>query len=229
MEYVPGQVWVAQVPLRFHGMQLATRMTIVRTGPDELLVCSPIALDDELRAQVEALGQVRHVVAPNTIHHLYVGQWLEAFPRARAYAAPGLPARRPDLPWAATIDEQWDPPWRRELVDLAVLRGHSFWIEVVLLHRPSKTLVVADALESFGFAPETGGAMRFLLELIGMAERPAPPVDLKVTFDDLAATRRGVETILGWDFERIVLAHGRLVEREAKQTFADAWAFAYDE
>lgn len=229
VEYVPGQVWMAQMPLVFHGLQMATRMTVVRTAPGELLVCSPIELDDELRAAVEALGTVRTVVAPNTIHHMFVGPWLEAWPQARALAAPQLAERRPDLPWAATIDEGWSPPWSRDVVDFVVLRGHSFWVEVALYHRPSRTLVLTDALENVGHAPESTPVLRAFMELFGMAQRPSPPTDLKVTFDDLAAARRSVEAVAAWDFERIIVAHGRLIERDAKATFLDGWAFVYEE
>ena len=33
---------------------------------------------------------------------------------------------------------------------------------------------------------------------------------------DRAATARSVETLLSWDFDRVVMAHGRIVEDDAK-------------
>jgi hypothetical protein len=45
---------------------------------------------------------------------------------------------------------------------------------------------------------------------------------------DRKATRRTVERILSWDFDRMILSHGRLVESGAKRTFERAYAFALD-
>lgn len=226
VEYVPGQVWVAQMPLVFFGAQLGARMVVVRAdGGGDLLVYSPIALEAGLRRQVEALGRVRWLVAPNSLHHLFVGAWLAAFPEAEAWAAPGLPARRPDLRWAGVLasDEQ-EVPWDRSIVDHRVLGGHPLVVDVAMCHRPSGTLLVCDMIQNVGHRPETGAVVAWALGLVGMAARPALPVDISLTLADPEALRRGVRGVLGWDFERVIMAHGRLVERDARAAMIDAFA-----
>ncbi|MEJ2458635.1 MAG: DUF4336 domain-containing protein [Novosphingobium sp.] len=49
-----------------------TRMTVVRLSDGALWVHSPIAPDEDLFAAVDALGPVRHLVAPNSIHYWYM-------------------------------------------------------------------------------------------------------------------------------------------------------------
>ena len=218
------ELWVAQQPLTFVGMPFGTRCTVIRVGED-LLVHSPMELTPKLRHQVQALGRVRWLLAPNVLHHLYVGQWAEAFPEAELWAAPGLAERRPDLPWTGTLQQGEQAPWASETLKTLVVRGHPFHMEVVLFHAPSKTLVLTDLLENLGHAPETEPMLRAMLGLFGMAGRPTPPTDFKWTIEDPAAMKRCVERMLGWPFERIVVAHGRLVDRGAQEALRRGFAF----
>jgi hypothetical protein len=41
---------------------------------------------------------------------------------------------------------------------------------------------------------------------------------------DKPAAARSLERILDWDFERVVLAHGDLIETNAKAIVRDAWS-----
>ncbi len=66
-------VWLATAPVAIFGMQLSTTMSVLRLGDASLLVHSPIPLTPKLRAATEALGSVAHLHAPNTFHHLSLG------------------------------------------------------------------------------------------------------------------------------------------------------------
>src|SRR5207253_182649 len=46
-----------------------TRMAVIRLSGGGLFLWSPIPLTDGLRAEVDALGEVSHIVAPNSLHH----------------------------------------------------------------------------------------------------------------------------------------------------------------
>jgi hypothetical protein len=94
-------LWVAEAPLRFLGLELGARMTVIRLAGPNLFVHSRIAATLELLREVRDLGTVAHIVAPNCFHHLFVGDWQRAFPEASLYGAPGLERKRPDLKIAA--------------------------------------------------------------------------------------------------------------------------------
>ena len=68
-------------------------MTVIRFN-DDLLIHSPVSIDDELIAELAMLGSARHIAAPNKFHHLFMPAWLVQFPEAKVYAAPGLAAKR---------------------------------------------------------------------------------------------------------------------------------------
>ena len=71
-------LWVTERPLRFLGIKMETRMTVARLPGGALWIHSPVPLAPELRKELDALGSVRFVVAPNRFHHLSVGDYATA-------------------------------------------------------------------------------------------------------------------------------------------------------
>jgi hypothetical protein len=57
-----------------------TRSVIARLENDDLWIWSPVKLTADLRADVDRLGRVRHLVSPNKLHHLYLSEWKAAYP-----------------------------------------------------------------------------------------------------------------------------------------------------
>src|ERR671932_994438 len=90
-ELSPNRLWIAEMPLRFCGIEVGTRMSICRLSDDSLWLHSPIKLNEELKGELDWLGAVRFVVSPNKLHHLFIGDYFAAYPEVRIYAPPGLP------------------------------------------------------------------------------------------------------------------------------------------
>jgi hypothetical protein len=70
--------------LPFHGFSYPTRMAVMRWTSGGLLIWSPIPLTAVLQAEIDALGPVCHLVAPNKLLHLWLNDWKMAYPDARA-------------------------------------------------------------------------------------------------------------------------------------------------
>jgi hypothetical protein len=216
-------VWIAAAPLRFYGIPFGTRMTAIRLGDGSLWLHSPIPLPPTLRAALQAHGPVRHLVSPNKLHHLFFGPARAAFPEARLYAPPGLARKRPDLAFDAELGDAAPAAWEGQL-DQAVVRGSTLMEEVVFFHPPSRTLLVGDLCEHFG--PWSPWPTRLVARLARMYGRPRMPPDWQLSFRDREATRASFERILAWDFDRVILAHGALLESSAKERFERAYAWA---
>jgi hypothetical protein len=97
-------------------------MTVVRLEGGELLLHSPIAASDALRRELDALGRVRYVIAPNRFHHLYAGDYAQAYPESRLFVAPGLERKRRDLVIDSVLCDEAPAGWADELQQL-VFRG----------------------------------------------------------------------------------------------------------
>lgn len=213
------EIWIKRVPLRFFGLQIGTRMSVIRLRDGGLFVHSPVVATAETRAAVDVLGAVRFVVAPNRLHHLFVGDWFAAYPAARIFCAKELVRKRADLPWHGALDDAPEPEWAAE-IDQALFRGNRFMEEAIFLHRRSRTLIVTDLLESAH--REDGWLERVAARIGGVYERPGLTHDQRLMVRDRPAARAAARRILAWDFERIVLAHGQLIERDGKSVFRAA-------
>ena len=205
LQQLAADLWIADRPQRFYGLEVGTRMTVIRLSDGSLLLHSPVALDQALRDELDALGPVRNVVAPNRFHHLYAGEAARACSGAALWVGPGLDRKRPDLVIAGVLGDEAPAAWKGQ-VDQLFFRGRPFEDEVVFLHRASRTLILCDL--AFNFGPRAPFATRLLMRLIGGYGRFGPSGLDPLLIRDRRAARESLERILTWDFDRIIVAHG---------------------
>ena len=84
-------VWIVDSVMP--GAPLGLRMTVVRLPDGGLLLHSPTPYSLALKAALERIGPIRHLVAPNIAHWMFLKDWKDACPEATSWAAPGLRAR----------------------------------------------------------------------------------------------------------------------------------------
>lgn len=214
-----ADLWTATAPTTFFGIRLGTRATIVRLPGGELWVHSPIPLLGSLRAEIDALGSVAFVVAPNLYHHLHVAPWLAAWPEAELIAHPRLAKKRPDLRITRALGSPL--PFADTLAPVSI--DGTMLGETVFVHRPSRTLVSADLIENF--ASSDHWYTRMYLKLAGLENRAAFSFVLRPTVTDRRAARRSLDALLAFDFDRITLAHGEVIAREGPDALREAYAW----
>lgn len=201
-----------EAPQRFLGLEIGARMTVIEIGGD-LLLHSPIDVEPE---QLAELGTPRWLLAPNRLHHLYVAPWLAR--GLESWAAPGLPEKRPDLRFDHVVDAP-GAPFGPE-VWLMPLRCFPFTNEVVLLHRPSRTLVVTDLV--FHFTPDTPWLTRQVMWLSG-AYPGCRASALERLGMDRRVARQEIGTLLELDFDRLILSHGAVIEKGGREALREAY------
>jgi hypothetical protein len=218
-EVTPG-VWLVADPVSIVGMKLTTTMTVIELPGRELLIYSPLVLTAERRAAVESLGTVAHLYAPNTFHHLWIGEWAAAFPNARVHAPAALKAKRPDL----HIDRAHD---HESLGALSAVFDEvhidGFLLEeTVLVHRASQTLLVADLVHNVGRPTDTWSML--YTKAMGFYDRVAISRAIRWTaFRDRSAARDSVDRLAQLSFDRLVVGHGTPLESGARAAVLDAY------
>ena len=207
------ELWTCGGPtLSFFGFPYPTRMAVVRLASGGLFVWSPIAMSPSIKQEMDSLGTVQSVVSPNRLHHLYLKDWKSTYPRARLYASPGLRRKRKDLHFDSDLTDTPDNEWAADIDQVAV-RG-SFLTEVEFFHRKSRTAIFTDLLQNFP-SDWFRGWRGVIARLDGIsAPNPGAPREWRATFFDRRAARTSLQRILSWPIERVLMAHGDLVDRD---------------
>jgi len=208
-------IWIANGPeVAVAGFHYPTRMAVIRLADGGLFVWSPIRLTDDLRAAVDALGRVAHIVAPNSLHHLFLAEWQRAYPGARLYAAPGLGKKRRDLAFDAELGDAPPADWEGE-IDQVAMRGNLITTEIVFFHRASGMLLFTDLLQQIA-SDRLSGWRKIVAKLdLMMGAEPSVPRKFRLAFVGRRRARAALERILAWPAEKVLMAHGTPVERDA--------------
>jgi hypothetical protein len=205
---------VVERPQAFFGIELGARMTVLELAGG-LLVHSPVDVDP---STVSHLGTLRWALAPNLFHHLHVGRWAAA--GAEAWGAAGLPEKRPDVPFAGVVARGAAP--FGDDVALFPLTCLPFTNEVVVLHRPSRTLLTVDLV--FHVQPRAPWLTRAALACALAYPGPRASLIERVMMRRDRA-RRELAELLDQDFDRLVVAHGDPIETGGKAALARAYAW----
>jgi hypothetical protein len=219
----PNGLWLHAVPYRVFALKLGRQLVVARLAHGGLWIHSPIPWSAELRAEIASLGEVTHVVGPNRFHDECLREFQAEYPTAQFHAAPGLAGDRPDIRFVAEPLSDAPPPDWSGTIDQHLVRGMPRLNELVFLHRPSRSLILADL--AFNFGPDVHWPVKLLFRLGGTWGRFTPSRLERFMMKDRAAVRASIDTILAWDFDRIVVGHGQNIETGGKEAFRSAFAF----
>jgi hypothetical protein len=212
LQEIAANLWHAQHAFKLAGAVVSSRMTVVRLSDGTLWLHSPIPLTEQLRQQIDQLGEVAYIVAPSKMHHLFLKPCAAAYPKAQLFGAPGLAKKRPDVAGLRTLGPASEAGWQDDLEQLQV-RGLPLGNEVLWFHRASRTLIVTDLCQYW--EGDMGFAAKLYATLTGVRKRLAVPYSVRMAIKDKAAMAETARQILLWPFERVIMAHNAIIERDA--------------
>jgi hypothetical protein len=198
----------------FKGFDYPTRMAVVRLSDGGLWLWSPIEKTAAIEDEIRALGPVRHIVSPNKLHFLFLGEWQAAFPDAKLWATAATIAKCRDLHFSGALAD--DPPdaWDGE-IEQFYFTNSPFMDELIFFHRASRTAIIADLSQTFSEAflkRHWPWWMRPIARLSKMIEGWGyPPIDYRVSFRHRASARPKIRALIAERPEHVVLAHGEIV------------------
>jgi ribosomal-protein-alanine N-acetyltransferase len=178
--------------------------------------------DAAVVAEIDAIGRVRWVVGPNKVHHLFIGDWARTYPSAELCAAPGLAEKRRDLRFQRVLDGAPVPDWGDQVLH-HLFAGAPRLNEVAFLHPHSRTLLLTDL--AFNVRPGPGSRAPILHWLLGATGRFGPHRLVRSMIRDRAAARASLAAILAWDFDRVIVTHGEVLERGGPAAMRSGFAW----
>ena len=204
------------------GMPLGRQLVVLRLPDGNLWIHSPVPMNPELRRELAALGEVRHVVGPNLWHDECLREFQAEPPSALFHAAPGLAAQKRDVRFGAELSDTPHPAWAGVL-EQHLVRGMPGMNEIVFFHAASRSLLIADL--AFNLGPEGPWWFALMMRAYGAWGRFGPTPLEKWLMRDKAAVRASLDLVLTWDFDRIIVGHGRNIETDGKRVLREAFAF----
>jgi hypothetical protein len=208
---ITDDVAVMSFPLRTLGIDFRRNVTLLRLADRRLVIHSTAAFTDQDRTAITHFGEPAWLIDVTLMHDTFAKEARAAFPELPYLAPDGFtkasgvstaPLQPPPSDWNGEID----------MLKIDGIRTN----EHVLFHRRSRTLVVADLF--FSFPAETRGWPGFFARHIMRLPRlfGISGFFRYLVIRDKRAFEHSMKTLLEWDFERIVVAHWKPLEREAK-------------
>lgn len=215
-------VWAHELDLRMPGgLPFPARATLLRLGDRTLALHSPLAIDDAMAHQIDALGPVRFLIAPNCRHWMHLRRAKERYPDARILGAPGLKKKLGGLVFEPLPADGLVAGLDGLLIQR--IEGARRLEEHVFLHEASRSLVVADLV--FNIHRTQSALLRLYLRLGRMYRRTAQSFVWRLLVDDRAVAASSAAAVLGWSFDRLIVAHGEVVEDGAHERMREALAW----
>ena len=200
------------------GRVLAARMTVIRLPNDDLVLHSPTQFTPRLKSALETLGRIRHLVAPNTEHWVYLSEWQRHCDDVQTWISPGLRKRTRvvrgldhlghDLPEVAPAE--WGG-----VIELETINGGLGFTETALFHVPTRTLVLSDLALNLEIW-KLPVLIRPVVRTFGsMAPDGMPPPYVRaVVRMGGSEARAAMRRLLDRQPERVIFSHGRWFESD---------------
>ena len=211
-------LWVVEGPhVRDFGMMFSTRMVIVKLFDGSLWVDSPVPVPSDTLERITLIGPVRYLVAATPRHVWRLVGWHNLFPEAQLWAPKSTPLtlKKGKLVFTGFLTDTSPRSWAEDLEQLA-FKGNPIIEEVVFLHKGARTVILDDLIQNH--PPVKDKPLRnALFKLAGMAyPQGGVPLDIRLSFIHRNLARRSLERLLSWDFDKLIIAHGVCVDKNAK-------------
>ncbi|KAF7318231.1 hypothetical protein HMN09_00331600 [Mycena chlorophos] len=252
---VASGVWTFSRPFaRFGIIPIGGRSTAVKLSNGGVWVLASTPLNPETKAQIDELGPVQYIISADAVHHLFLGEFKNAYPTAKLIAPAAAVAR-------ADKSLQFDGVWGRDPPETK----YGFEDEIHACYfsgfkNKDGNRVLPCRVEQFGSRitafqlvynsrrvrlrqtccsifpaqnrhyskTKSSGAVPFLGAF-------GPTSWLQQKFagamgEDKAAMKRDVKTVSDWlnDQSRIIPCHGDVIETGGKQAWMDAYKIYLD-
>lgn len=207
-------IWIAESATKdFGGMSFPIRMTIIRLDTNNLMVISPVHPTQELVKEIEALGLVKYIVAPNCMHYMHINTFSAAFPGAEIWGPKDLQDKRRDIAFTDVLDANHIAPWSSSVEMTTVHAKPPMFEEVIFFHKASKTVIVTDLL--FNFQKFNNWLEKLVAKLNGGYKKLVITRLGRRYFNDKESMHKSAAKMLAWNPDNLIMAHGDVIVGDA--------------
>ena len=107
-------------------------------------------------------------------------------------------------------------------IEQHLFKGAPWLNEVVFFHPSSRSVIFTDLVSN---VPAEYKDARVFYGLVGAKGRFGPHRFVRLMIRDRNAARESVAKIPNWDFDRVIVTHGNVLESGGKAKFAEAYSY----
>jgi hypothetical protein len=223
-------IWIIDGPkVRDMGILFTTRMVIVKLQDGSLWINSPVPVSFETLMEISHLGSIRYLVAATPRHVWRLESWHTLFPRAQLWVTEASPftLKKGNLPYTGVLRDIPEQGWADDLEQLMFM-GSPLLKEVLFFHKTSHTVMLDDLIQVHVL--EKGQPISNALLKLGGVTSPDGGVslDIRLSFTNRKLARRSLENLLSWDFDKLIIGHGRCIQKDAKAYVTKAFRWLVD-
>lgn len=221
-------IWTIGHSLVFYGIPCHTRMTIVKLENGDLFVHSPIKIDENLKTEIDKLGIVKYIIAPNFLHHIFISDFSKLYPDAEIFISPVLKEKleKHQIKKYILLDDELKLNWCDEIKPI-LIKGNTMLGEFVFFHKKSKTLIVTDLIEYLTEDVKGMKDMNIMGKIFSWSfdlyGKPKPSPEFQWYTNDKIALMDCLENIIKLDFDSIIMSHGKLNDGDPKKLISMAY------
>jgi hypothetical protein len=212
-------IWIVNGPnVRDFGVMFTTRMVIVKLTDGSLWVNSPVSVPFDTLKRITELGPVKFIVAATPRHVWRLQGFNVLFPEAQLWVPRTtlFTLKKLPLPLISILTDIPYQGWAEDL-DQLPFKGNPLIEEVLFFHKESRTVILDDLIQIHPIVK--GKILRnALFKLEGVAfPYGGVALDIRLFFTNRNLARRSLEKLRSWDFDKLIIAHGVCIEKDAKQ------------
>ena len=211
-------IWTAEGPMvRDMRAWFTTRMTVVKLSNGSIWIESPVPVSDDTLEEISELGPVKYLVAATMRHVWRLDNARTQFPDAQLWVCrrTRMTLQHGELPITGILTDTPPPDWANDFEQLE-FKGSPLLSEVLFYHNKSRTVIIGDLIQS-NKKIKGKPLSNFIFRLGGILyPKGGVSRDIRMAFTDRDLARQSLKTLLTWDFDKLIIAHGDCIETDAK-------------
>ncbi|KAH8806818.1 hypothetical protein DL96DRAFT_1473860 [Flagelloscypha sp. PMI_526] len=193
-----------------------------------VLASTPLTIDT--KETLDAMGPVKWIMAGDMLHYMFVKEFATAYPDAKVIVVEGLVDKIKEqgvrVDGAYGADPEGTTYGFEEEFESRYFSGFANK-DVAWMHKPSKTLVVADLVFNLpGTEQYSKSKESPKIPLLG-GFKPAGHIHKTFT-NHFQINEERCSCCGEWDFDRIIMCHGDVIETGGKEQWKQAYAKYFD-
>ena len=221
MQQLSPDLWIVRKEFRLPALgNIGGCATIIRLKPDELVIINPVRFSDEDVIAIKALGQVKFVIAPNPLHHLFLLRTQKLFAGSKIAGPREVEYRNEDVDFDIVLNENALSTWEPILSVLPVKAKPPLYQELLFFHHPSRALIMTDLV--FNIQRVDNWLNALALKLYGAYRQLTTTRLSRIAFKH-ESLRKTMQQVHSLQPEILVVAHGDPVLENANERLKDSF------